>query len=406
MTDDVPPRPRLRAVEVFPTQLGPETAICLRDPAGIAERPAFLPRAAGIVLAFCDGQHTLEEIAAEFRARTGVSPEMADLRRLVAELDTACFLVSPRLAAREQAIAEAYHAAPTRAAIHAGGAYPAGAEALSKALFGFGYQAASGSLVAAGSPEVLIAPHIDFHRGGPVYASAYQTLPARPDLVVVFGTDHNGIDHPFTLTRKSYDTPLGVVATDTQLVDDLARACQGSDLFAEELHHRNEHSVEFQAVWLRFAYGQDAPPILPVLCGSFHRAIGRGSPSAVDARIPRFLDELRRLTEGRRVLVIAGADLAHVGPRFGDGPMGGEASRETVAKADHAALQAAATGDADAFFAAVADERDRFRVCGLSPIFASLAFAGRKGGGKLIGYEQCAADEAGDSFVSIAAMTV
>ena len=50
----------------------------------------------------------------------------------------------------------------------------------------------------SGATEIrgLIAPHIDFHRGGPAYTWAYRELRARSaaDLFVVFGTCHSGID--------------------------------------------------------------------------------------------------------------------------------------------------------------------------------------------------------------------
>ena len=86
--------------------------------------------------------------------------------------------------------------------------------------------------------------------------------------------------------------------------------------------------------------------------------------------------------------------------------MGAKPRARRWAKADHPRLQAAATGDPRLSSPRWPVSAIASACCGLSPIYASLAFAARKGSGKLIGYEQCAADEAGDSFVSIAAMTV
>jgi AmmeMemoRadiSam system protein B len=254
----------------------------------------------------------------------------------------------------------------------------------------------------------LVAPHIDYQRGGHMYARAYATLPVDPpELVIVFGTDHNGTEHPFTLTRKPFATPLGDVATDVALVDSLAaRVRDPASLFADELHHRGEHSIELQAVWLRRVYGDATPPVLPVLCGSLHRAIADGgSPNRVDPRVPEMLELLAGVVAGRRTLIIAGADLAHVGPRFGDDVAFLDEGRRVVARADHAALDAVVAGDAESFFGAVAAERDRFRICGLAPIYHTLALApGRRG--TLLGYDQCLADDDGASFVSIAAVAI
>jgi hypothetical protein len=86
--------------------------------------------------------------------------------------------------------------------------------------------------------------------------------------------------------------------------------------------------------------------------------------------------------------------------------MGNAASRELVAAADREAMEAARRGSAEDFFGAVAKEKDRFRICGLAPIYAALAFAGSRRQGTLLGYQQCAADEENESFVSIAAMTL
>jgi AmmeMemoRadiSam system protein B len=394
--------PRLRPLEIFPTEHDGERVVCLRDPSGLAPHLAFLPPHAALVVSLCDGVRTTGDVAREFARRTGAAIAAAQIDELLAQLDDALLLDSPRFRAHRSAVVEEFRAQPVRAPAHAGASYAGGAAELRRGLDAW-CPAAAG----AGSPPIgLIAPHIDFHRGGPVYGRAYAALrgaPA-PELVIVFGTDHNGVDHPFTLTRKSYATPFGVVETDTDLVAALDAALDPADLHADELHHRTEHSIEFQAVWLRHLYGDRCPPMLPVLCGSLHEAIERGGSPLAAPRVRAFLETLRRLTRGRRVLAIAGADLAHVGPRFGDPPFG-DRQRAEVERADRAALAGAARGDADAFFAAVGAERDRFRVCGLAPIFATLAYLdGAVARGELVDYAQCAADAKPASFVSIAAM--
>jgi MEMO1 family protein len=85
--------------------------------------------------------------------------------------------------------------------------------------------------------------------------------------------------------------------------------------------------------------------------------------------------------------VIAGADLAHVGPRFGDPWPVGPAERARVEADDRALLAPVAAGDAGAFFAEAARQGDRNRICGLSPIYALLSLL-PAGGGRLLRYGQ------------------
>jgi AmmeMemoRadiSam system protein B len=234
-----------------------------------------------------------------------------------------------------------------------------------------------------------------------------------PELVIVFGTDHNGARHPFTLTRKHYDTPLGRLDTDVTLVDALTAAVEdrlgapaGLRLFEDEHHHRAEHSIEFQMVWLRHVWGAraDGVRVLPILCGSLHHLVESGRSPSEETLVAVFLESLTRLTAGRSTLIIAGADLAHVGPRFGDAEPLAEADRQTLHERDHATLAHCARADAAGWFAEIAGEQDRRRVCGLPPVYAMLQSLGGAAQGRLAFYAQCAADEDGGSLVSIASV--
>ena len=124
---------------------------------------------------------------------------------------------------------------------------------------------------------------------------------------------------PFALCRKAFATPLGPVAADEAAIDALASAADGFDPYADQFNHKREHSLEFQAVFLKHLLGGRELRIVPVLAGlGIHQASGEDPEG--DARVVRFLDGVRSLVESRpgRVVVVAGADMAHVGPRFGD----------------------------------------------------------------------------------------
>jgi AmmeMemoRadiSam system protein B len=281
--------------------------------------------------------------------------------------------------------------APLRPATHAGGAYAGDPEALRTQMDGF-FDAPDGpgtirwadGAGGAPPPRGLIAPHIDFHRGGPAYAWGYRDLAERcpADCFVILGTCHSGMADPFAVTLKGYDTPLGPAPVDREFVDALSRRA-GQDLFASELSHRAEHSIEFQAVFLRYLFaGRREVTIVPVLASFVHEAIACGRTPEADPRVARFLDALAETIAAlpRRICVIAGADLAHVGPRFGDPEEVTAGWLADVEREDRAMLAAVEAGDAAAFFESAARDGDRRRVCGLSPIYAALrALEGAQG---------------------------
>src|SRR6185312_14050586 len=62
----------------------------------------------------------------------------------------------------------------------------------------------------------ILSPHIDFHRGGPVYTWSYKELVEQSDAdtFVILGVAHQYCARRFALTRKDFETPLGLVPTD------------------------------------------------------------------------------------------------------------------------------------------------------------------------------------------------
>lgn len=393
MTD--PDRPRLRALEAFPIEQDGERLIGLRDPSGFTEQVILLPIPALDIVSLFDGERSVSEIHQVVISRHGQdAPAAEEIAQFAERLDEAGFLDSPAFAARRRGIEEAWLAAPTRPAAHAGGAYARDAAELTEQIDGFFVHGdGPGAPVApAGSGKLrgLLAPHIDFHRGGPTYAWAYRALAEHSDadLFVILGTCHAGMEDPFAATLKPYDTPLGAAAADREFFEALHRR-YGHDLLASEPAHRSEHSIEFQAVMLRRMLGSRPFTILPVLASFLHEAVWSGGEAEEDPRVPRFLDALAETiaASARRVCVIGGVDLAHVGPRFGDAQPNTPAFLERVATEDRRMLAAVTASEPAAFFASVAADGDSRRICGLSPIYAFLrALPGSRG--ELLRYTQ------------------
>jgi AmmeMemoRadiSam system protein B len=383
--------PRLRRdIEVFPVEQDGQALTGLRDPAGYTPSVLVLSRPLLAIVALFDGEHAVVDIQGEIMRRHGELVRREQIEEIVAALAAHGFLEGEGLEARRRAVDADFRAAPARPAAHAGGAYAGDPDELRRAMDGFFVSPAGPGAIrwpdARRDPPVqgIIAPHIDFHRGGPAYAWAYRDLAegCDADCFVILGTCHAGMADPFSLTRKDHATPLGAAAVDRDLVDAVA-ARAGQDCFASELAHRAEHSIEFQAVFLRYLFGRRRDfTIVPVLASFAHEALASGQGPEHDPRVPRFLEALGEsiAASGRRVALIAGADLAHVGPRFGDAAPLAADDRGRVEREDRAMLAAVEAGDPRAFFAAVAADGDRRRICGLSPIYALLrALPARRG---------------------------
>jgi AmmeMemoRadiSam system protein B len=144
--------------------------------------------------------------------------------------------------------------------------------------------------------------------------------------------------------------------------------------------------------------------IVPILCG-----IGESQRTGLcpedDRRSEEFLRAVRDLVERQadRTVVIAGADLAHVGPRFGDSAAYDEGERTDLERADRASLELASEVAHRDFFYQVQNDLDTRRVCGLGPIYALLRVLPPGCKGSLAHYEQTIDPDEG-SIVSHAAM--
>src|SRR5207245_10887872 len=95
---------------------------------------------------------------------------------------------------------------------------------------------------------------------------------------------------------------------------------------------------------------------VPVLASFAHEALAQGRRVDDNAKIPSFFDALGETlaASGRRVALIASADLAHVGPRFGDPKPVSPAELVEIGAADRAMLEVVEAGAAGGFFGSVA----------------------------------------------------
>ena len=397
MTDK--PFPKLRAVDPRPIVHGGRPSILLRDPLQLTEGNIVIPQQLAPLLALCDGTRDIGGLRASLAVRFGVRVGSGVLEQLVGALDEALLLDNDRFAQALEHALTTYRQAPFRPPALAGQSYPADSDALRRLLDGYLDAADDESEADA---RGLVCPHIDYPRGGPVYARVWKRateIAKAADLVVLLGTDHYGADGRLTLTRQHYSTPFGVLPTAREVVDGLAEAMGQDEAFGEELHHRSEHSIELAAVWLHHVRGEKPCELVPVLCGGFGHFVRGEAALDRDPTMTAFIDALRETTAGRRVLVVASADLSHVGPAFGGQPLD-LVGRARLQAADEALIERMCAGDAEGFFTAIKRDGDRRNVCGLPPIYLALRMLSPVQG-EPVAYDRCPADANGTSLVSI-----
>ncbi|MHC4250879.1 MAG: AmmeMemoRadiSam system protein B [Planctomycetota bacterium] len=409
-------RPQVRPLEAIHYRHKGQDMFCLRDPSRLSDRELHVSADVFLIASLFDGERGLTDVQSEVARRVGSPVASADIQKVVDALDNAHFLEGAAFESWRAEVEDEFRAAPVRASVLAGNCYPEDHRDIPKFLDKFflgneGPGKAGDAREGATPLRGLVVPHIDLKRGGVSFAHAYKELreAMRPETVVILGVAHAGRGELFTLTRKDYDTPFGRMRTDVEIVDRLAAAA-GDGAFADEYSHKGEHSIEIQTVWLEYLWPDAPPAIVPVLCGSLGGCISDGtSPRELAglAAVAKELGALLREREGRLV-ILASADLAHIGQKFGDDvPLTPRLIRKNE-ECDRRMLAFIEAGDADGFFEFVRKEEDRRKVCGLTAIYVTLAACEAAGGrakGRLLHYAQSPEEET-QSLVSYAAVAL
>ncbi len=396
--DDIP---RIRSdLEIFPVLHQGERLVVVRDFLGLIPEPLVLNPAAVFLLNLIDGFRSVKEIQAELRCspdRMPIDPEKVE--EMLAELCSRYILESPRCRDEKARIIKDYVDQTERPAALAGSAYPASPDECRAFIAGIlDVPEETGAEPSDSRIRGLVAPHIDPEVGREVYRNAYHALKGlKPEKIILIGTGHHLDEHPFCITEKDFVTPLGGIKTDKVWVRAL-RASAGAVIAPDDIAHRREHSLEFQLLFLQYLFGETFD-IVPILFGS-----GAASPETLmDPAIETFYRCLRELmTEERPPLVVAGADLSHIGLKFGH-------SREAASlmpearEHDFRLLRCFCRGDISGFWEEHRRTEGRFNVCGLTSMAGvMMLFPGMRG--SLRGYDFWE-EESTRSAVSFAAVS-
>jgi hypothetical protein len=399
--------PVLRNLQFSPIKEGEEQYVVLWDPSGLSKEKLVLPLNYFFVVQHFDGDHSLQEIGALYLKRFGEFLMPDKVEQLVGDLEAKLFLEGQRTEGAKEEARAAYRGAKVRPALYAGKSYEADRGQLKKQIDGF-FSSKEGPDFKPSENrgkviKGLMVPTYDLKQAGPIYAWAYKELQEaqQPDVMIIIGTAHAGLERPFALTDKDFETPLGVVPVDRALLDRLKTLVP--EYFSEDVAHLSEHAIEFQLPFLQTNTGtMRAVAIVPVLSSFSAMSLG---DSSVRASVDRFLGFMHEAisASGKTVCVIAAGELAHLGMRYGDSAPPTDFSFHRSMQYDLEMLKFVEDLKPEEFAAYIQKEKDQRRISGFSPIYCLLRLIQAEKG-QVLRYDRAITDQY-NSTVTYASMS-
>ena len=201
----------------------------------------------------------------------------------------------------------------------------------------------------------ILAPHAGYRYSGRTAGYAYRSVQGKPrQLVVVLSPFHHFIAGKFVTTAHgAYETPLGAVGVEVDLLNELEKAMAEAGLKLGQTAEDEEHSLEIQLPFLQRAWKTDFR-LLPVMIRSRSRE-----------EVETFAGCLYETMKDEDYLLVASSDLSHFYPQSTAEEMDAEMLRRVKEFDPEAVLTAEAEGEASA--------------CGAAAI-AAMQWAARKAG--------------------------
>lgn len=192
----------------------------------------------------------------------------------------------------------------------------------------------------------LVVPHAGYVYSGPVAAYAYAALAndGFPETFVIIGPNHSGMGSPVAMTTEDFDTPLGKVRVDKDMVKRMGRL-----ITDDPLAHRYEHSIEVQLPFIQHI--KEDITFVPIAMAA------QDYETAVEVA-----DEIKNASRGRDVVVIASTDFSHYVPA------------QVAARQDRSVIDRILALDAEGVYDTVI--RKNVSMCGYGPVMAMLLASG------------------------------
>lgn len=378
--------PKLRwPIDISMQEIDGEKILVIRDPLGISPSPLALKSAIAPVIGIFDGNHSTEAILNKFSPH-GLTNQL--LSEIILILDTNLFLESANFAKAKADSIRSFEESSVRAASNLGPQWGAAPYKL-KELVDSHMSTAVPVPPVVGSICGLIAPHIDYHRGGISYGLTYRHLKNSDHThYIIFGTAHQYSPRLFHLTKKHFDTPMGLVQTDQEFVTTVANKFGIKRSFQDEFLHKQEHSLELQLPFLwreqDAAERKSSYKQVPILVGNFHHMLEEEKFPEEFEEYESFVAALtettiKLLNDGHRLCLIGAVDMAHIGRAFGDPGSLSKDYLEKIAQQDRVYLDCIKRQDKRGLFAHMAEDRNARKVCGFPSLYTMIDLMDRVG---------------------------
>lgn len=219
-----------------------------------------------------------------------------------------------------------------------------------------------------------VVPHAGYMYSGHVAGEVYSKI--RPkSTYIIMSPNHTGYGEDFALSAEEWETPLGKVGVDAELIDKMMAK---TDLLAiDESAHAHEHSVEVHIPFIqKTAPKAKIVPLTIKLNSMAHfKEIGNAVSSAIKET-------------GRDAVIIASSDMSHYLPR--------EIAREK----DNIAIQKVLEMDPEGLLEVV--HKEEISMCGFMPTTTMLICAKNLGAknAELVRYTD-SGDVSGDTLLVV-----
>ena len=169
-------RPKLRRLQVGRGQQHGQQVLVISDPCGLSDCAVILPANLATVLELCDGTRNVAALRTVLELRTGLRVGPDYLEKMFAALDKALMIDNEHFARVHEEAVKKFRAAPSRPPTMADRVYPANSELLEQVLCGYldGLLPDADNMTKTDEVRGLVSPHIDYQRGGTVYAEVWR----------------------------------------------------------------------------------------------------------------------------------------------------------------------------------------------------------------------------------------
>lgn len=217
----------------------------------------------------------------------------------------------------------------------------------------------------------LILPHAGYVYSGRVAVTTVSKILAKKRIIIL-GPNHTGYGDSFGMyCEGSWKTPFADLSIDSDLAQKILKT--GSDITADTLSHKFEHSIEVELPILHYFFGNFT--FVPIVC----RAAALSVYEKVAAQI---FSAVKNIKE--EILFIASSDMTHYEPD------------STARRKDRAALTDIVGLDAQGLLKTV--KKDSISMCGIAPVAILLLLMKKIGANKAsVSLYETSADSGADS---------